>query len=116
MRWFVSQSRKGGRCRTFNHFYEFKVTERLFKTVSEVMNLKANACDVLKFHVDYLSKEKKTIEKAYEPNSDDSRKIHEEENTKKTKRSTRRTAPNRKKVRKFILRDVLTVFDETSLY
>ena len=56
------------------------------------MNLKANVCDVLKSYVEYLSKEKKTIEKGYEPNSDYSRKIREEENTKKMKTSIRRTA------------------------
>ena len=41
MKRFVRQSIKGGRCTSFDQNYKFKIADKIFKTISEELNVKA---------------------------------------------------------------------------
>ena len=58
MRWFLRQSIRGGRCTAFNRYYKSKVVDKIFRTISEDLNVSANLHEVIEAYVKYMSKGK----------------------------------------------------------
>ena len=114
MRWFVRQCIKGGRCSSFVLYSKFKIANNAFKATSRELNVKENICEVIEACVEYMCREKKTIEKEYDSSFDDYRKNNEKEEEKYVRNQLSKL-PIHIKLGEFILTDVLMDCDATSL-
>ena len=63
--WFVGQSIKEGRCTTFNQYLKSKITDKIFRTVSEKLNVNGNVCLVIGVLVENTSEDNKIIKKEF---------------------------------------------------
>ena len=55
MRWFIRQSIKGGRCCAFNQYYKSKISDKIFKTISEELNINGNISDNISIYIEYIN-------------------------------------------------------------
>ena len=79
MRWFIRQSIKGGRCCAFNQYYKSEISDKIFKIISEELNINGNVCDIINVYIKYVNKIKKDIEKEYDSQFEDYRDINQDE-------------------------------------
>ena len=47
MRWFVRQTKKGGRVCAFNHYYRSKICDDVLKILSEELIVERNVYDII---------------------------------------------------------------------
>ena len=82
MRWFVRQSKKGGRVCAFNQYYKSKSCDDVLKILSEELNVKGNVYDIIEAYMNYKNKHLKFIKEDYESKFNDYRNLDEEEKEK----------------------------------
>ena len=87
---FLRQSIRGGRCTALNRYYKSKVVDKIFRTISEDLNLSANLHEVIEAYVKYMSKGK-TKEIEFDSNFGAYGTIDEKKET-YVKKSTQQTA------------------------
>ena len=115
MRWSVRRIFKVGRCTAFIHYCESKLAEKIFRTISEELNVKGNICLSIEANVKNMNKEKKSTEKDYDSDFDDYRKNNEKRKEKNVKNQLNKL-PVLEKLKKSISSDVLMDFAAFSLY
>ena len=60
---FVRQSIKGVKIGAFNQYYESKISDKLFKTISEELNVKGTKYEMIEKYASYIKDIKLTIRK-----------------------------------------------------
>ena len=78
-RWFVRQSKKGGRVCAFNQYYKSKNYDDILKIISEELNVKRNKYDFIEAYLNYERKHFKNFEKEYGNQFNEYRDKDEEE-------------------------------------
>ena len=73
MRWFVRQSKKGGRVCAFIQYYKSKKCDLFLRTISEELGIKGNIFDFKEAFLDYKNKYFDIFEKEYESRFNDYR-------------------------------------------
>ena len=61
MRHFVRISIKGGKVGAFNQYYESNISDKIFKTISEELNVKGTKYEIIEKYVKYIKNIKSTI-------------------------------------------------------
>ena len=73
MRWFVRQSKKGGRVCSFNQNYKSKFCDDILKIMTEEIHVEGNIYDKIEAYLTYKNKHFKIYEKEYENQFNDYR-------------------------------------------
>ena len=63
MRWFVSQSIKGGRVWAFHQYYKSNLCDDILKIISEELNVKGNIYDIIEAYLKYKKNTLKFMKK-----------------------------------------------------
>ena len=80
MRWFVRQSKKGGRVCAFIQYYKSKNSDDILEIISEELNVIGNIYDIIEAYLNYKNKHLKIYEKEYENQFNDNSDEDVEEN------------------------------------
>ena len=62
VRYFVRESKKGGRCSALNQYYKSKISDEVFNNFSKELNINGNVCEMLEKHFEYTNKHRKLVE------------------------------------------------------
>ena len=73
MRWFVRQSKKGGRVCAFNQFYKSKHCDDILKIINKELAVKGTVYDTIEAYMEYKNKHSKIFRKEYEDQFNDYR-------------------------------------------
>ena len=82
MRWFVRQSKNGGRVCAFNQYYESKHCDDILKIINIELAVKGTVYDTIEAYMKYKNKHFKIFENEYEDQFDDYRDEDVEEKEK----------------------------------
>ena len=115
MRHFVRKSIKGGRCGIFNQYYISSISDEVFNTISEQLNIQGNKCEVMEKYFEYTYKHRKIIENEYDSQFDDYRDINQEGRTNYINKKLSKLTKH-EKLKKLSLNDFMIDFDAASLY
>ena len=115
MRYFVGQSRKGGRCSTVNQYYKSKLSDEVFNIISKELDIIGNVCKILDKYFEYTNEQRKIIEDEYDSQFNHYRYNDEEERTEHINKELNKL-PMHEKLQKLNLNDVMMDFDATNLY
>ena len=117
MRHFVRQSIKGGKVCAFNQYFESNISDKIFKTISEELNIQGTKYEIIEKYSEYIKNIKLQYEKEFMDQSDDTdyRKINVKEKDKYINKKLSQL-PISMKMKEFNRDDLLMAFDATSLY
>ena len=79
MRWFVSQSTRGGRVCAFNQFYRSKICDDVLKILSEELNVKGSVYDKNEAYMKYKNEYFNILKEEYESKFEEYQDTDEEE-------------------------------------
>ena len=115
MRHFVRQSIKGAKVGAFNQSYQSQISDRIFKTISDELNVYGNKYEIIEAYAKYIKELKDKYEAEYLSNYTDYREVKQKDIEKYLKEklgeldiSTKLQGLNRD--------DLSMAFDATSLY
>ena len=66
MRHFVRESIKGGKVGAFNQYYESKVSDNIFETITEELKIQGTKYEIIEKNVKYIKDIKSQYEKEYD--------------------------------------------------
>ena len=115
MRHFVRQSIKGGKVGAFNQYFESTISDKIFKTISEELNVNGTKYEIIEKYVKYIKDIKSEYEKEYDSQFNDYRKINIKEKDKYINEKLSQL-PISMIMKNFNRDDLLMAFDATSLY
>ena len=115
MRHFVRQSIKGGKVGAFNQYFESTISDKIFKTIMEELNVQETKYEIIEKYAEYIKDIKLQYEKEYDSQFDDYRKINIKEKDKYINKKLSQL-PISMKMKEFNRDDLLMAFDATSLY
>ena len=113
MRHFVRQSIKGGKVGAFNQYYQSNISDKIFKTISEELNIQGTKYEIIEKYVKYIKDIKSQYEKEYDSQFDDYRKINIKAKDKYINKKLSQL-PISMKLKQFNRDDLLMAFDATS--
>ena len=116
MRHFVRQSiKRRYEYGAFNQYYESNISDKIFKTISEDLNVDGTKYEIIEKYVKYIKDIKSQYEKEYDSQFDDYRKINIKVKDKYINEKLSQL-PISMKLKQFNRDDLLMAFDATSLY
>ena len=115
MRHFVRQSKKGRRCSALNQFCKSTVSDEVFNTISEELNVIGNVRETLDKYFEYANIHGKIKENEYDSHIKEYRDTNQEERTRNINKELNKLAIH-KKLQKLSLNDDMTDFAATSNY
>ena len=115
MRWFVRQSKKGGRVCAFNQYYKSKHFKDIKKIISKFLDVKGTVYEIFEEYLKYKKKKYDIFEKEYEARFDDYRDENEEDKEKYINKKLGDLTIH-KLIQKIELIHLLWDFDAVSLY
>ena len=114
MRHFVRQSIKGGKVGAFNQYFESKISDKIFKTISEKLDIQGTKYEIIEKYAEYIKDIKLQYEKEYDSQFDDYRKINVKTKEKYINKKLSQL-PISIKLKEFNRDDLLMAFDATSI-
>ena len=115
MRHFVRQSIKGGNDGAFNQSYELQISERVFKTISEVLGVNGNKYEIDEGYTKYIKEFNLQHEAEYLSSITNYRKVNQNDKNKHIMEKLSELYIS-KKLQSLNCDDLLMAFDATSLY
>ena len=115
MRWFVRQSKKGGRVCAFDQYYKSKICDDILKIISIELCVKGNIYDIIEEYLKYKKKHYEMFEKENENKFDDYRNEDVDEKEKYINEKVRNLRLH-KLLQRMELIHLLWDFDAVSLY
>ena len=118
---------KGGKVGAFNQYYESNISDKIFKTISEELNVNGTKYEIIEKYAKYIKDIKLQYEKEYDSQFDDAqskidpdyksdyRKINVKEKDKYINKKLSQL-PISNEMKEFNRDDLLMAFDATSLY
>ena len=107
------KSIKGGKVGAFNQYYESNISDKIFKTISEELNVEGTKYEIIEKYAKYIKDIKSQYEKEYDSQFDDYRKINIKTKEKYINEKLSQL-PISMKLKQFNRDDLLMAFDATS--
>ena len=118
MRHFVRQAIKGGKVGAFNQLYESQISDKIFTTISNDLNVNGNKYEIVEAYVKYIKEFKNKYEAEYLSNYSDYRQVKQQDKNKYINEKLSELEISKKLILswKKEFDDLLMAFDATSLY
>ena len=92
MRSFDRQSTKGGRFAALNHYFKPTISDKVFNSVAEELNVNGNVCEISERYFEYTNEQRKIMEDEYDLQFKDYRDNDEEARTKHINKEIKKIA------------------------
>ena len=115
MRHFVRQAIKGGKVGAFNQLYESQISDKIFTTISNELNVNGNKYEIIEAYAKYIKEFKNKYEAEYISNYSDYRQVKQQDKKKYINEKLSELEIS-KKLKALNRDDLLMAFDATSLY
>ena len=115
MRHFVRQAIKGGKVGAFNQLYESQISDKIFNTISNNLNVNGNKYEIVEAYVKYIKEFKNKYEAEYLSNYSDYRQVKQQDKDRYINEKLTELDIS-KKLKALNRDDLLMAFDATSLY
>ena len=115
MRHFVRQAIKGGKVGAFNQLYESQISDKIFTTISNDLNVNGNKYEIVEAYVNYIKEFKNKYEAEYLSNYSDYRQVKQQDKDRYINEKLTELDIS-KKLKALNRDDLLMAFDATSLY
>ena len=112
---YMRQAIKGGKTGAFNQSYESPISEKIFTTISNELNVNGNKYEITEAYYKYIKGIKNNFEAEYLSNYSDYRQVKQQDKEKYIIEKLSELDIS-KKLRLFNRNDLLMTFDATSLY